>query len=122
LEHHLPLRSEDASGGLRALDVGRHLRDLVAGALHHRLRGAVTSLARPHRRDRDHHLARGRAALPDRSGDAGHEDEMKRGLIITAVVLAVAAIVYFSVRGGGDQGEKVYADDVKARRIEAVVS
>jgi HlyD family secretion protein len=47
---------------------------------------------------------------------------MKRGLIITAVVLAVAAIIYFSVRGGGDKGEKVYAEDVKPRRIEAVVS
>jgi HlyD family secretion protein len=47
---------------------------------------------------------------------------MKRGLIIAAVVVAVAAIVYFSVRGGGDQGEKVYAEPVKSRRIESVVT
>ena len=47
---------------------------------------------------------------------------MKRGLIIAAVVIAVVAIVYFSVRGGGDQGEKVYAEPVKSRRIESVVT
>lgn len=47
---------------------------------------------------------------------------MKRGLIAAAAVAAAAVIVYFSIRGGGDNGEKVYVEPAKVRRIDAVVT
>ena len=47
---------------------------------------------------------------------------MKKVLIAIAALIAVGVIVFFSIRGGGDNGEKVYVEAVKARRIEAVVS
>jgi len=47
---------------------------------------------------------------------------VKRVLIGIAVAIAIGAIIFFSVRGGGDKGEKVYVEPVKARAIEAVVT
>ena len=46
---------------------------------------------------------------------------MKRGLIATAAVIVIGAIVFFSIRGGQKKGEKVYAEAVKMRDIQAVV-
>jgi HlyD family secretion protein len=47
---------------------------------------------------------------------------MKRPLIIAGAVLVLAIIVFASVRAGGNKSEKVYAEPVKARKIEAVVT
>lgn len=47
---------------------------------------------------------------------------MNRGLIIAGAVVLVAIIVFFSVRGGGDGGEKVYVEPVTPRKIESVVT
>jgi len=47
---------------------------------------------------------------------------MKRALIIAGVVIGLGVIVFFSIRGGGQNGEKVYAEPVSARTIEAVVT
>jgi len=47
---------------------------------------------------------------------------VKRALIALAVVAALGAILYFSIRGGGDRGEKVYVEPAQPRRIEAVVT
>ena len=47
---------------------------------------------------------------------------MKRPLIIAGAVLVLAVIVFASVRAGGTKAEKVYAEPVKARKIEAVVT
>lgn len=47
---------------------------------------------------------------------------MKRWLIIGGAVLAVAIIIFASVRAGGTKGEKVYAEPVRPRKIEAVVT
>lgn len=47
---------------------------------------------------------------------------MKRPLIIAGAVLVLAIIVFASVRAGGTKSEKVYAEPVKARKIEAVVT
>lgn len=46
---------------------------------------------------------------------------MKRGLIAAAAVIVIGAIVFFSIRGGQKKGEKVYAEAVKMRDIQAVV-
>lgn len=46
---------------------------------------------------------------------------MKRGLIAAAAVIVIGAIVFFSIRGGKKKGEKVYAEAVKMRDIQAVV-
>jgi len=45
----------------------------------------------------------------------------KRALIIGAAVLLLAVIIFASVRGGGEKGEKVYAEPAKGRKIESVV-
>ncbi|HWS70628.1 MAG TPA: efflux RND transporter periplasmic adaptor subunit, partial [Thermoanaerobaculia bacterium] len=47
---------------------------------------------------------------------------MKRGLIALAIVAAIGLIVFFSIRGGGEHGPKVYVEPAKPRRIEAVVT
>jgi HlyD family secretion protein len=47
---------------------------------------------------------------------------LNRGLIIAGAVVLVAIIVFFSVRGGGDGGEKVYVEPVTPRKIESVVT
>ncbi|HEV7921557.1 MAG TPA: efflux RND transporter periplasmic adaptor subunit [Thermoanaerobaculia bacterium] len=48
---------------------------------------------------------------------------MKKRLIIgVAAVVVIAAIVFFSIRGNGPAGEKVYVEPAKARSIEAVVT
>ena len=47
---------------------------------------------------------------------------MKKILIISAAVVLIAVIVIASVKGGGSKGEKVYAEPVKARTIQAVVT
>ncbi|HKO57604.1 MAG TPA: efflux RND transporter periplasmic adaptor subunit [Thermoanaerobaculia bacterium] len=48
---------------------------------------------------------------------------MKKPLLIgIAAVLAIAAIVFFSITGKRPTGEKVYAEPAKPRRIEAVVT
>jgi HlyD family secretion protein len=60
--------------------------------------------------------------VADRTGDAGDEAFMKRGVIATIIVVAIAAIVFFSIRGRGGSGEKVYAEPATARKIEAVVT
>lgn len=46
----------------------------------------------------------------------------KRPLIIGAVLVLLAVIVFFSIRGGGPEGEKVYVEPVRVRKIEAVVT
>ena len=47
---------------------------------------------------------------------------MKRPLIIGGAVLLVAVILFASIRGGEQKGEKVYVEPAKAQQIEAVVS
>jgi len=47
---------------------------------------------------------------------------MKRVYIIAGAVLLLAVIVFASVRAGGTKEEKVYAEAVKPRKIEAVVT
>jgi len=47
---------------------------------------------------------------------------MKRALVIGGAVLVLAVIVFASVRASGKKEEKVYAEPVKARKIEAVVT
>ena len=47
---------------------------------------------------------------------------MKRGLIAAGVVVLIAVIVFFSVRDGGNGGEKVYVEPVAPRKIESIVT
>src|SRR3954470_21605999 len=47
---------------------------------------------------------------------------MKRALISAAILIVIAAIVYGSIKGGAAKGEKVYAETVKTKKIEAVVT
>lgn len=47
---------------------------------------------------------------------------MKRALIIGGAVLLLAVIVFASVRASSPKAEKVYAEPVRARKIEAVVT
>ncbi|HEX9492000.1 MAG TPA: biotin/lipoyl-binding protein, partial [Thermoanaerobaculia bacterium] len=47
---------------------------------------------------------------------------MKRTLLIAGAIVLIAIIVFASVRAGGTKAEKVYAEAVKARKIEAVVT
>jgi len=47
---------------------------------------------------------------------------VKRPLIIGGAVLLVAVILFASIRGGEQKGEKVYVEPAKAQQIEAVVS
>lgn len=47
---------------------------------------------------------------------------MKKVLIIGGVVLLVAVIVVASIKAGSSDGEKVYVEPVKPRKIEAVVT
>ena len=47
---------------------------------------------------------------------------MKRALIIGGSILVVAAIVFASVKAGSSDGEKVYVEAVKTKKIEAVVT
>ena len=47
---------------------------------------------------------------------------MKRALIIAGAILILGIIVFASVRASGTKAEKVYAEGVKARKIEAVVT
>lgn len=47
---------------------------------------------------------------------------MKRGLIITGAVILVAAVIIASIRGGGEEGERVHTEAVKRKTIEAVVT
>jgi len=47
---------------------------------------------------------------------------MKRGVIAAVIVLVLIAIVVFSIRGRGGNGEKVYAEPATPRKIEAVVT
>jgi HlyD family secretion protein len=46
----------------------------------------------------------------------------KRTLLIGGAVILIAVIIFASIRAGGPKAEKVYAESVKARKIEAVVS
>lgn len=46
----------------------------------------------------------------------------RRGVIAAAVIALLIVIVVFSVRGGGEKGEKVYAEPAAARKIQAVVT
>lgn len=46
----------------------------------------------------------------------------KRGVIAAIVVLVLIVIVVLSVRGGGEKGEKVYAEPASPRKIESVVT
>jgi HlyD family secretion protein len=46
----------------------------------------------------------------------------KRPLIIAGAVVLVGIIIFASVRAGGTKGEKVYAEPVRPRKIEAVVT
>jgi HlyD family secretion protein len=47
---------------------------------------------------------------------------MKKPLIIGAVVVLIAIIVFASVRGGGPNGQKVYVEKAAERKIESVVT
>jgi HlyD family secretion protein len=47
---------------------------------------------------------------------------MKRALVIGGAVLVLAIIVFASVRASGTKAEKIYAEAVKPRKIEAVVT
>jgi HlyD family secretion protein len=47
---------------------------------------------------------------------------VKRWQIITIAAIVIAAMVFFSVRGGGPKGEKVYVEPAATRTIEAVVN
>jgi len=47
---------------------------------------------------------------------------VKRGLIIAAAIVVVGAVIFFSVKAGSDDGEKVYIEPVKARKIESIVT
>jgi HlyD family secretion protein len=47
---------------------------------------------------------------------------MKRTLIIAGAVILVGIIIWGSVRAGGSKGEKVYAEPVKSRSIESLVT
>ena len=47
---------------------------------------------------------------------------MKRPLVIAGAIVILAIIVFASVRAGGPKAEKVYAEPVKPRKIEAVVT
>jgi HlyD family secretion protein len=47
---------------------------------------------------------------------------MKRSLIIAGAIVIIAIIIFASVRASGPKAEKVYAEPVKARKIEAVVN
>lgn len=47
---------------------------------------------------------------------------MKKALIIGGIVVLAAVIIVASVRGGGSHGEKVYAEPVTARNIQAIVT
>ena len=46
----------------------------------------------------------------------------KRILIASGVIVLIAVIVIASVKGGGSKGEKVYAEAVKPRTIQAIVT
>jgi HlyD family secretion protein len=46
----------------------------------------------------------------------------KRTLIALAILAGIALIVFFSIRGSGDKGQKVYVEPARPRRIEAVVT
>ena len=47
---------------------------------------------------------------------------MKRPLLIAGAIVVIAIIIFASVRASGTKAEKVYAEPVKARKIEAVVN
>lgn len=47
---------------------------------------------------------------------------MKRSLIVGGAIVVVAVVIFASVRAGGTKAEKVYAEVVKPRKIEAVVT
>lgn len=47
---------------------------------------------------------------------------MKRGLIIAGVAVLLAAVIFFSVRGGDPKGEKVYTEAAGRKTIESVVT
>jgi HlyD family secretion protein len=47
---------------------------------------------------------------------------MKRALIAAGAILILGLIIFASVRASGPKAEKVYAEPVKARKIEAVVT
>jgi HlyD family secretion protein len=47
---------------------------------------------------------------------------MKKTLIIVGAIVLVAVIIFASVRGGGPKGEKVYAEPVTQRNIQAIVT
>lgn len=46
----------------------------------------------------------------------------KRAAIATAVVVVLGLIIYFSIRGGGSDTEKVFAEPVKVQKLEATVT
>ena len=46
----------------------------------------------------------------------------KRATIAAAVVVLLGVIIYFSVRGGGSDAEKVYVEPVKTQKLEATVT
>lgn len=47
---------------------------------------------------------------------------MKRGVIAAIIVVVLALIIGFSIRGRGGSGEKVYAEPAVPRKIESVVT
>jgi len=47
---------------------------------------------------------------------------VKRWLIIVVAVVALAAIIFFSVRSGGPKGEKVHTEAAERKTIESVVT
>jgi HlyD family secretion protein len=47
---------------------------------------------------------------------------MKRPLLIAGAIVIIAIIIFVSVRASGPKADKVYAEPVKARKIEALVN
>jgi HlyD family secretion protein len=47
---------------------------------------------------------------------------VKRGAIGAVALVVIGLIIFFSVRGSGETGEKVYAEPARLRKIEAVVT
>src|SRR5581483_6430649 len=121
LESRVPHVAQSESAALHAAVEARRLHDLDAGSVHHRLRVRCEILESEIGGNRHRPVARGHAVEPDRSGNSD-DAAMKRPLIIAGAVLVLAIIVFASVRAGGTKSEKVYAEPVKARKIEAVVT
>src|SRR5205823_2726747 len=112
---------ETESAALRPSFEIRRLHDLATRVAGDRFRLCLEVLEGEVRGRRHRTLDGGNAPDPDRSRDPD-ASAMKRALIIAGAVLILGVIVFASVRASGTKAEKVYAEGVKARKIEAVVT